>query len=152
MNYIPHPKKIPFEFNQITPYIYLGSNLCCQTHFKSKLLKKGITADISLEKENLDKPFGVDYFLWLPVLDKKPPSQSQLFLGAQAIQDLVKKKIKTYVHCRRGHGRSPALVAAYFILSGLTLSQALKKIRSKRKIHLNLSQLKALKKFEKNKK
>ena len=54
--YIPHPKKVPFEYNQITKYIYLGTNQCCQTHFSKKLLKKGVKADISLEKERLDHP------------------------------------------------------------------------------------------------
>ena len=36
---IKHPTKIPFEFSKITEYIYIGSNQCCQHHFKSKLLK-----------------------------------------------------------------------------------------------------------------
>ncbi len=26
--YIPHPNKIPFEFNRITEFIYLGTNQC----------------------------------------------------------------------------------------------------------------------------
>lgn len=146
--YIPHPKHVPFEYSKITGYIYLGTNQCCQMHFDKILLKKGIKADISLEKEMLDSPFGVDYFLWLPVVDHKAPTQKQLLLGAKSIKNLVDNKTKVYVHCKRGHGRSPALVAAYFILEGLTLSEALKKVREKRGIHLTKPQLKALKTFE----
>lgn len=146
--YIAHPKTIPFEYDKVTDYIYLGSNQCCQVHFEKSLLKKGIMADISLEKERLDAPFGVDYFLWLPVKDTTPPSQKQLLVGAKTIKALVDSKIKVYVHCLRGHGRSPTLVAAYFILEGLKYDEALNKIRAKRKIHLRSSQIKALKKFE----
>lgn len=151
MSYIPHPKHIPFEYNKITEHIYLGTNQCCQLHFKKSLLKKGIRADISLEKERLDNPLGVDYFLWFPVSDYKPPTHKQLLIGAKAIKNFVDNKIKVYVHCKRGHGRSPALVAAYFILEGMKTNEAIKKIRNKRKtIHLQQSQIKALKKFEEN--
>jgi len=148
--YIPHPNKIPFEFNRITEFIYLGTNQCCQEHFSEKLIKKGIKADISLEKESLDRPFGATYFLWLPVKDEKAPTQKQLLIGAKAIKEFVDNKIKVYVHCKRGHGRSPSLVAAYFILIGDNVNDAIKKIRSKRGIHLNKEQIKALKKFEKD--
>jgi hypothetical protein len=87
MKYIPHPKHVPFEYSKITDYIYLGTNQCCQVHFKKSLLKKGIKADISLEKESLDNPIGVDYFLWIPVKDKTAPTQKQLLIGAKTIKD-----------------------------------------------------------------
>ena len=148
--YIPHKKHILFEYNKITEYIYLGTSKCCQGHFQKSLIKKGIKADISLEREELDKPIGVQYFLWLPVTDKKPPSQKQLLIGAKTIKECVDNKIKVYVHCKRGHGRSPTLVAAYFILEGSSYKEAIKKIRQKRKIHLTQEQITALKKFKKN--
>ena len=79
------------------------------------MIKKGIKADISLEKEKLDAPFGVDYFLWLPTKDHTAPSQDQLKAGVKFMDELIKNKIKIYIHCQRGHGRAPVLVAAYFI-------------------------------------
>lgn len=147
-SYVPHPKNIPFEYDKVTDYIYVGSNQCCQVHFEKSLLKKGIKADISLEKERLDAPFGVDYFLWLPIKDFTAPTQKQLLVGAETVKTFADNKIKVYVHCKRGHGRSPTLVTAYFILEGLKYDEALKKIRAKRQIHLRSSQIKALKKFE----
>ncbi len=64
---------------------------------------------------------------------------------------MVDSKVKTYVHCQRGHGRSPVLVAAYFILKGMTTSEAIKKIKAKRKvIHLTRPQIATLKIFEKS--
>jgi hypothetical protein len=34
MKYIPHPDIIPFEYDKINSYIYLGSNACCELHLK----------------------------------------------------------------------------------------------------------------------
>ena len=145
-----HPKHVPFNYNKINEYVYLGTNQCCQTHFNSKLLKKGIASDISLEIERMDHPIGVKYYLWLPVVDKKSPSKKQLLLGAKAIQACVENKMKVYVHCQWGHGRSPALVAAYLILTGMSANKAMKFVKQKRpEIHLNEAQKKGLRQFEK---
>ncbi|MEK6926390.1 MAG: dual specificity protein phosphatase family protein [Nanoarchaeota archaeon] len=142
--------ELKFEFDEITPCIFIGTNLCCIPKFKPSLLKKGIRADISLEEENLDSQKGVQYYLWLPTKDFHPPSQKQLILGVKFLDMLIKRKIKTYVHCKYGHGRSPALIAAYFIYKGLTLEKAIKKVSEKRPLtHLSSRQIKALKKFEK---
>ena len=54
-----HPKT-KFEYSKINEYIYIGTNQCCQMHFNKKLLKKGIKADISVEKEKIDATEGVD--------------------------------------------------------------------------------------------
>lgn len=119
-------------------------------HFKDSLLKKGVKADISLEKERLDSPEGVEYFLWIPVKDHKAPAKKQLLVGARFIKSLVENKIKTYVHCKRGHGRSPTLVAAYYVLTGMKAEEAVEKIRKKRHVmHLTREQISALKRFEK---
>ena len=49
---------------------------------------------------------------------------------------------------KNGHGRSPTLVAAWFISRGKTLAQAIALIKRKRpEIHLEKSQIAALKQF-----
>jgi len=48
-------KPLTFEYSQITKYIYIGTNMCCQTHFDKSLIKKEIRADISLEEKTLDQ-------------------------------------------------------------------------------------------------
>ena len=151
MTYIKHPKHIPFEYSKITDCIYLGTNQCCIKHnFAEKLIKNGIEADISLEYENIDAPFGAKYFLWLPVKDHTAPTQKQLLIGARILKDFSKNKIKVYVHCKRAHGRSPTLVVAYFILQGKTTKEAIEIIRERRpSVHLRKSQIKLLKNFEK---
>ena len=145
-----HPELIPFEYSQITKYLYIGTNLCCQTHFHSDLIRKGIEADLCLEDKQMDAPFGAKYFLWLPTKDHAAPSPQQVALGVQFIDFCVKNKIKVYVHCERGHTRSPMLVAAYLVSVGMSMNEAIALLRTKRPTtHLTKSQQIALKNFSK---
>ncbi|MBI3032959.1 dual specificity protein phosphatase family protein [Candidatus Woesearchaeota archaeon] len=148
-----HPTKIPFEYHQITKYIYIGSNACCRTHFSDQLLKKGIKADISLEENRIEQPWGVSFFLWLPTKNHAPPTVQQFNIGIAMLRELIRNKIKVYVHCQRGHGRAPTLVAAYLISQGMTTKETIDYITKKRPvIHLDSKQVAALKKFEKMRK
>lgn len=116
---------------------------------EKSLIKKDVKADISLEEKRLDYPIGVDYYLWLPTKDHKAPTFKQLLIGANFIKYLVENKIKVYIHCEHGHARAPTLVAAYFILEGKNVSEAMELIKNKRPIiHPNKSQVKALENFE----
>jgi len=143
-----HPRKIPFEWSKIDEYVYIGTNQCCKTHFDESLIKEGILADISLEEERIDAPWGVDYFLWLPTKNHYAPTPEQLKLGVEAIASLVKNKQKVFLHCQRGHGRAPTLASAYYISKGMSVEEALKKVKAKRPIaHLTERQFNALKKF-----
>lgn len=137
------------EFNAITPYIYIGTNACCQAHFAKELLEKGIEADLSLEEEKLDSPFGITFFLWLPVKNCQAPTQEQLRIGTVFISELIKLKKKVYVHCQNGHGRAPTLVAAYLISQGMEVEKAIEFIKSKRSvIHINQVQEQTLREFK----
>ena len=137
-----------FEYNQITDHVFVGTNACCVDHFKEDLLIQGITADISMEQEHLDAPYGVELFLWLPTKDHTPPSPSQLQSGVDMITSLVTQNKKVYVHCKNGHGRAPTMVAAYLISTGMNADEAVASIAAKRPvIHLEDSQLEALRSF-----
>ena len=136
------------EYNVVTPEIYLGTNMCCDTHF-GKLLKLGIVADLSLEKERHEHPVGLEYYLLLPVTDKYPPSIKQMHVGSKFIRQVIRNKGRVYVHCKYGHGRSPTLVAAYLISEGLGVDEAVKLIAAARpEIHLNKRQSKALEQYK----
>lgn len=140
-----------FEYNYISDGIYIGTNSCCQMpFFHKKLLKKGVGADISLEENRVDEPFGIKYFLWLPVKDKTAPTIKQLKLGVEVIKQLISMKVKVYVHCLLGHGRSPTLVAAYYINQGMEVMEAIDfLIRKRPTIHLEKTQIKKLKEYAK---
>lgn len=145
---IRHPQIKGLEYNYITDGIYIGTNQCCQTHFNEKLRDKGITADISLEEERVDTPFGVEFYVWIPIKNHAAPTQEQLDFGVSVLEKLVGTKKKVYVHCQNGHGRAPTLVAAYLIRKGKSVDEAIKFIKIKRpSIHLEKIQKEALIKF-----
>src|SRR3989344_2272975 len=142
-------KTLTFEYSQITKYIYIGTNMCCQAHFDKSLLKKGIKADISLEEKKLDNPFGVDYYLWLPTKDHQAPTLKQLEVGVAFLHKLVSQKVKCYVHCQQGHGRAPTLVAAYLVSEGMDVDKAFDFIKKKRPdAHPNPKQIFTVEKFK----
>lgn len=140
----------PNEYSKITDYIYIGTNKCCRGRFVEELLKEGIRADISLEKERVDTPFGVKFYLWLPTKEHKPPSLEQLLAGACFLKSLVDQKIKVYVLCEHGHSHSLTFVSAYFILTQkMDVRKAINFIKEKRsQVHINPIQKKALREFE----
>lgn len=139
------------DFDKITPWIYIGTNACCTSHFEERLIRRGIHADISLEKERLDMPYGATSFLWLPTRDHTAPTQDQLILGVTALSHLVRARIQTYVHCKNGHGRAPTLVAAYLILAKkMPVDRAIHYVAARRRgTHIEPNQRRALQKFAK---
>lgn len=145
-----HPQAKELEYNYIADGIYIGTNQCCPTHFDEALKKLGITADISLEEERLDAPFGVDLYTWIPVKNHLPPNPDQMEFGVTTLEKLVAMGKKIYVHCKNGHGRAPTLVSAYFIRKGKSPEEAEIFIKSKRPtMHLEDAQREALSTFAK---
>lgn len=143
-----HQQIKQLEYDYITDGIYIGTNQCCQIHFDENLKKDGIEADISLEEERVDAPFGVEFYTWIPVKNHTAPSGEQFDFGVATLEKLVSMKKKIYVHCQNGHGRAPTLVAAYLIKNGKTVEGAIEFIKTKRpSIHLEKAQEDALRKF-----
>lgn len=140
-----HADTHPLEYNQIDSHIYIGTNQCCQSHFAEELLKKGISADVSLEEDRVDAPFGVESYLWLPVKDHTSPVPDQLRIGVATLRELASLDKKVYVHCKNGHGRAPTLVSAYYIAQGMSVQDAIRFVCEKRLgAHLEESQKRAL--------
>lgn len=143
-----HSLAAVFEFSQITDSIFLGTNLCCQSHFSESLLSIGITVDISLEEEHIDAPFGVESYLWLPVKNRTSPTDDQLQIGISFIASILSLGKKLYIHCKNGHGRGPTLVAAHLVSTGKTVDDAIALLSEKRPaVHLEESQVAALKRL-----
>lgn len=140
-----HPQIKELEYNYITDGIYIGNNQCCQTHFDEKLKQENIEADVSLEEEGVDTPFGVQFYIWIPIKNHTTPTQEQLDFGVSVLEKLVSMKKKIYVHCQNGHGRAPTLVAAYFIKQGKSPNEAIAFLKAKRPtMHLEETQTRAL--------
>lgn len=150
-----HPPLPPdhktFDYSRIFDWLHVGTNACCKMHFEKELLEKGIRADISLEEERLDDPYGVDFFLWLPTTDHTPPSMDQLEMGVQALKHFYEHGIPCYVHCKNGHGRAPTLVAAFLMNTrGLSVDESIAVLKERRpSIHLEPVQLETLRVYGK---
>lgn len=143
-----HPNTT-LDFSYIGEGIYLGTNQCCQMHFDERLSRVGVSADISLEDERVDAPFGVEFYVWIPVKDRTAPTRDQLLFGVSALKKIVAMGKKVYVHCKNGHGRAPTLVAAFLMVQGRTADEAVETIKAKRpSIHLTDAQKGALDAWE----
>lgn len=137
-----------WDFSQIDDYIFLGADLCCgNDHYEFLVKEMGIRADIDVQSERLNPPSPMlEHFLWLPTKDMLAPSRSQLMVGANMIDELVKEKKRMFIHCLNGHGRSPTVLAAYYVLKqGMTPEAAVKKIQAARpEVHPNEAQMASL--------
>jgi len=140
---------LSFEYSQITDQIYIGTSFDYPGHKSEKLLQEGINAAISLEIERSKSPLGFEFYSRIPVEDQQSPTRDQFKLGVVIIDTLVEMGKKIYIHCRAGQGRSPVLVAAYFISKGMSFEKAINKIRAKRPIiNLEKIQIEGLKEYE----
>ena len=126
-----HAQTKELEYDYITDGIYIGTNQCCQTHFDEKLKKEGITADVSLEEDRLDAPFGGGFYVWVPANNHTPPTPDQLEFGVSTLKKFVQMGKKVYVHCKNGHGRAPTLAAAYLISKSKRPEEAAEIVKSK---------------------
>jgi protein-tyrosine phosphatase len=143
-------KHAEIEFSEITPLIYLGTNLCCgDGDHQEGLAKIGAKVVISLEDKRTEDPEGVGVFVWLPTKDLYPPSIVQLYEGIVAMEEAKRNNLITYVHCRNGLSRSPTLIIAYFMkIEGMNFFEAHEFVKKSRpEIHLHERQIEFLKEF-----
>jgi protein-tyrosine phosphatase len=140
---------VKMSYNQVNDFLYGGNNMCCQTHFEKELISKGISADISLEAERLDEPYGVKYFFWFPWVEDEAPPMDLVETAMGVLDVLGKNNVKTYVHCKNGHGRTTTFLASYYIYKGMSAGEALDFVLGKRPSgHLNDIQRAFLKEYE----
>jgi protein-tyrosine phosphatase len=144
-----------FDYSKINDQIFIGSDFCrggvCLLH-ADEFKRLGVSVEINLSYENNElPPKTLEAYLWLPVVDGYAPSEMQLLIGSTAIHDALQAGKKVYIHCRNGHGRSPALVAAYLMrYKGMSIEEASNTIKIKRpESHLEKVQISALSEFKK---
>ncbi|MBU0707336.1 dual specificity protein phosphatase family protein [Patescibacteria group bacterium] len=137
-----------FNYTRLSKYIYLGTTLYSHRDLET-VLSLGIKADVDLELEKMDHPENLTAYLWLPVRDFEAPSIEQFYLGVYFIDQLVKRRIKTLVHCNVGFGRAPSLIAAYFAAyRGKGITEAISFMSHKRPgVSPNTKQIAGIKRF-----
>ena len=103
------------------------------------LRRNGFEVIVSLLKEE-EQPPGYDVFRAvglgfathnIPVKDFHPPTVDQLEQFVSLIADLP-PETKTIVHCEGGIGRTGTFAAAYWVAKGLTVSDAIARVRKAR--------------------
>lgn len=125
------------NYSRITPNIFLGSDLCkgwdCPSH-KEVFEKLQIKTEINLEIEHDDPVVPtLEIYLRIPTPDDIAPTPNQLLLATEAIHITTLSKKVAYVHCKNGHGRSPTVVAAYFIrYKNMDVEAAINFVKEKR--------------------
>ncbi len=133
------------DVSRITDQIYVGTNACCQMHYATLLVRRGITHDLSLEGERVDAPYGVDSYLWLPTPDHTAPTNMSFRLGLNYIDTAIRNGGKVFIHCTNGHGRAPTMAAAWFVKEGMGVDDAISILREGRpEIHIEPAQRRAL--------
>jgi len=148
--------KQKWDFSQIEEFVFLGADLCCgYEHYEYLVKEMKVVADINLRREEKLLPSSLlGSYLWLPVINNRSPSQHQFEVGAAFIDAVVKREERVFIHCMYGHGRSPALLAGYYVLKqGLSVDAAVKKIKAARaEVHPTLDQMEGLYKLAGEKK
>lgn len=142
-----------FDYSKITDNIYIGSDLCkgnvCPIH-SGQFRTLGVNAEINLTAEHKEiPPDDIDFYIWMPVEDHQSPSTDQFLVGTSIIDQVINQGKTIYVHCKAGHGRSPTLVAAYFIrFKGMSPTEAISYVSSQRLgVHFEDAQKEALIEF-----
>jgi len=154
------------HWNAIDEHIVLGA-LPIESQLNTLVKKENITGVVSLvepfelERGMFVKP--IQHSQWndqgvrtihIETCDFEPVDPKRLEQGADWINEHIQSNpnAKIYVHCKAGRGRSTATVLVYLNkYQGLSLADALKKVKSKRpQIHMNSRQLQAVKLALKN--
>lgn len=142
-----------FDYSKITENIYIGSDLCvgnvCPIH-SEQFERLGVCVELNLSAEKKEiPPENIDSYSWIPVVDGYAPSPDQLDMGTTIINQAVSSGKTVYVHCKNGHGRSPTMVAAYFVkYKNMEVDEAIGLVKKKRpEVHIEKRQRKALDEF-----
>jgi hypothetical protein len=130
---VPLATGVPLaRFSQVTPHLFVGSQ-----HGrlgKWRLTRLGIDHVVSLREEFDDGAHGLApaSYCYLPTTDLTAPSLEQLEQGVAFIRTAIAAGGKVYVHCNAGVGRAPTLVLAYLVCEGLSVEEALARLRQVR--------------------
>jgi protein tyrosine phosphatase (PTP) superfamily phosphohydrolase (DUF442 family) len=118
--------------SQIGPQLHVGGQYRRQGW--PRLARRGITAVINMRVEFDDRQAGIapPRYLHLPTEDDHAPTLAQLCEGVAFIAQEIERGGAVYIHCGAGVGRAATMAAAYLVHTGLTLPEALGRIRAVR--------------------
>jgi len=147
---VPKLTGVPMlRHSEVTPQLYIGPQY--GRRGKLSLERAGITAGVNLRAEFDDLAHGLalEHYCHLPTVDDDAIAAEDLERGVAFVRQQIDAGRKVYIHCAGGVGRAPTLAAAYLVSTGLTLDEALAKIRCVRPfIFITPPQMAALAEYE----
>ncbi len=150
-------EKHPLQYmstSEIEPGLIVGGLICCKEHFEEELGAVGHLALLSFEREKpevLSDAANLEAYLFIAVGDGEALSIEQFQASVDYITNQRELSRTVYVHCLNGFGRSPSALAAYFVSKGMSVEDAVEKIKQKRPlIYLNSLQFSALYDYKKS--
>lgn len=120
------------HLSQITPRVHVGGQYLKKGW--PKMAARGIDAVVNLRAEFDDVQAGLapEHYLYLPTIDDRAPSIEQLQQGVIFITEQIENGRGVYVHCNAGASRSPTMVAAYLVSTGVLPKESWDSIRNVR--------------------
>lgn len=120
-------------FTRVLPNLYVGPQINRRGWLGLKQ-RHNITSVVNLRVESDDRERGIapEHYLWLPTIDHTSPTVEQLHRAAEFIKDRVDAGEGVYIHCAAGVGRAPLTAAAYLVLEGYKVDDAIELIRTRR--------------------
>ncbi len=120
------------HFSKVENGIYFGGRLSKIGILYLRIRK--IKVVLNLRAEFDDEKLGLKGFKYshVPIEEFQGASISQLLEAIQIIHAGSRNGERIYVHCAEGIGRAPNIVAGYLISSGLTVDQAISRLKKVR--------------------
>jgi rhodanese-related sulfurtransferase len=124
---IPRGLGIPnLRLSKVTPLIFAGYRISKLGQIILKLSGFQYSLDCRFNKDDFDEGLSLKYHL-NPA--KKYNSHNELYYhGALFIHEAIGKNKKIYVHCSTGVHKAPSVVAAYFIMMGYRVNDAIEEV------------------------
>ena len=120
------------RYSMVEDALYIG----CQHGAIGKLLLRlsGVRSSLNLRHEFNDVEEGLAFpeHCRIPIIEYTTPSMDQLIKSISFITSNVSQNKKIFIHCSEGVSRAAMVGAAYFVSRGLSVENAIEKIRAVR--------------------
>jgi atypical dual specificity phosphatase len=123
------------NFSYLIPGVLAGANMPRGKDDLIYLVKKGIKVLVTAMEDSLNeqmvKAAGLEYH-YFPVLPYGTPSLQQIDEFVELVNYNRRKNRPVAVHCYMGWGRTGTFLAAYLISEGMSATNAIDEVRTKR--------------------
>src|SRR5436305_530389 len=126
---------MPFGFSWVEPPHLAATARPDSAEELAWLRAQGVQLLVSLSEDPLPRPWVNDAGLMavhVPVPDFTAPTERQFELVIDTIERAKKGGMGVAVHCTAGKGRTGTVLAAYFVSTGLTADEAIRRVRELR--------------------